>query len=231
MGHGLYGIESSPLLIAILAAVACEQKPPPSMLGGPSSEPAKGASTLAVKNETGDPTIVFFSFGADSAVLPTDWSKACRPSSKLNCQLSLPGQGYQDLPLSGRYLNTTLAFGTVVGCGSTKAELNLNNPKWYDTTDISLVDGYSNNVAIDLVEASETKTLGPTLGKEGNEKAYGVFPLGCDICVARQKPPCGQGPGKGGCKTGPDQYRPDVPCQHKGSVMGGGTRVTVRLVR
>ena len=71
--------------------------------------------------------------------------------------------------------------------------------------------------------------LGPPVGPTGNEKVFGVFPFGCDICVARHSPPCGIKPGKEGCKTG-SQYKPDVPCQYQGTVLGGGTAVTIALV-
>ena len=68
-----------------------------------------------------------------------------------------------------------------------------------------------------------THVLGPVRGPSGNEKNFGVYPLGCDICVRRDKPACGFVPGKAGCKSGPDPYHPDVPCQYQGVTMGGGS--------
>lgn len=183
-----------------------------------------GGSTLTVTNSTEADTTAYFAFGADSVVLPTDWS-FCAATGKLNCSFTLKKGETKELPLQGKYLNATVSFGAPASCGSTKGELNLNNPKWYDIGDVSLVDGFSNKIALDM---GGTK-LGPPAGATGNEKAYGVYPLGCDICVARQSPPCGMAPGKDGCKGG-DQYHPDVPCQHQGTVMGGGTKVTVTLV-
>jgi hypothetical protein len=182
---------------------------------------AAPGSTVAVVNTTVDPVVVYFAFGADSVVLPAAWP-FCTSSARLTCQFTLPGHGTQPLPLGGKYLNTTFAFDARVSCGSTKAELNINNPKWYDIADVSLVDGYSNKISITVGAA----TLGPPVGAAGNEKVLGVFPLGCDICTARQNPPCGMKPGTDGCKTG-TQYKPDVPCQYQGSKMGGGSEIIV----
>ena len=178
------------------------------------------SSTLTMTNATAADTVVYFAFGADSAI--TSWS-FCPTTSRLNCQFPLKAKSTQVLPLAGKYLNATVGFGAAVACGTTKGELNLNNPTWYDIADVSLVDGYSNKIEIDI----GTVKLGPPLGASGNEKVYGLFPLGCDICVARQSPPCGMKPGKAGCKTGPDQYHPDVICQWQGATKGGGSAVKV----
>lgn len=181
-----------------------------------------GSSTLSITNSTRANTIVYFAFGADSAIV--SW-KFCPITARLNCQFPLKAGATQTLPLDGKYLNATISFGAPVTCNTTKAELNLNNPAWYDIADVSLVDGYSNKVEIDIGSVK----LGPPLGATGNEKVYGLFPNGCDICVARQNPPCGMAPGKDGCKKGPDQYHPDVPCQWQGHVMGGGSTVKIYL--
>lgn len=190
--------------------------------------PPKGAaqaSTVVIENATGKDTTVFFAFGADSAVKAADWAAFCQGSG-LVCQAPLKAHATQELPTGGRYLNVTFAFGGAVGCHTTKAELNVNNPKWYDTLDISLVDGYSNDITIEV----GTEKLGPPNGATGNEKVFGLYPKGCDICVAREHPPCGMQPGKDGCKSGPDQYHPDVPCQFQGKTMGGGEKIKVSLV-
>jgi hypothetical protein len=176
-----------------------------------------GTSTLSVTNSTKIATVVYFAFGADSAI--TSWP-VCPTTSRLNCQMPLPAGATVPLPLGGKYLNATFSFGAPVSCGSTKGELNLNNPKWYDIADVSLVDGYSNKIEIDIGAVK----LGPPKGKTGNSKVYGLFPLGCDICTARQHPPCGMTPGKGDCKAG-TQYKPAVICQWQGSVKGGGSGV------
>lgn len=180
-------------------------------------------SSVLVKNDTAKDETVYFSFGADSVVLPAAWP-FCTATARLNCSFPLKAHSSQALPVPG-YLNTTFAFGGPVACNTTKAELNVNNPNWYDVVDISLVDGYSNNITI----LADQTVLGPTKGATGNEKVLGVFPLGCDICTARQSPPCGMKPGTSGCKSG-SQYKPDVPCQYQGSTKGGGSRIIVAHV-
>jgi hypothetical protein len=186
-----------------------------------------GSSTVEVYNGAETPVVVYIAFGSDSVVLPSAWSFCT--GSGLNCQFSLGARATQVLPLSGKYLNATIAFNSPVGCGATKAELNVNNPAWYDTLDVSLVDGYSNNILIEVADRGTNLVLGPPRGKTGNERVFGVFPYGCDCCTKRQDPPCGIPAGGPGCKGG-TQYHPDVPCQWQGSVMGGGTKAKVSLV-
>jgi hypothetical protein len=178
-----------------------------------------GTSTLDMTNSTKADTVVYFAFGADSAI--TSWS-FCPITARLNCQFTLKAGTTKHLPLGGQYLNATISFGAPVTCNTTKAELNINNPNWYDISDVSLVDGYDNKIMI-MAGGKRISIAGPT----GNEKAFGVYPMGCDICVARQSPPCGMSPGKDGCKAGPDQYHPKVPCQWQGTVMGGGTAMRI----
>ena len=187
--------------------------------------PTPERSRVSLVNATTTATRVYFAFGADSVVRPAAWS-FCEHKTELTCDFVLKGSETRALPLGGKYLNTTLAFGAPVNCGSTKAELNANNPKWYDVADVSLVDGYSNKVAIDLSDGGSVTRLGPPNGASGNEKVVGVFPLGCDVCTARLNPPCGMTPGTDGCKAG-TQYKPDVPCQVQGSAKGGGSTVVV----
>lgn len=164
----------------------------------PKALPAKVGSTVTISNTTDADTTVYFAFGADSAVLPTDWA-FCHATAKLNCSFSLKKGASQALPLGGKYLNATFAFGAPVNCGSTKGELNLNNPAWFDIADVSLVDGFSNKI---LIEVDGVK-LGPPAGAQGNEKVYGVYPMGCDICVARQKPPAGWPQERTAARAGP----------------------------
>jgi hypothetical protein len=195
-----------------------------------------GSGALSMVNLTSQPAVVAVAFGSDSVVGPPNWS-FCTASTSLNCQFTLLANASQHLPLVGQYLNATFVFESVVndagtdasvGCGTTKAELNVNNPNWYDIIDISLVDGYSTALGIivaNTLDGGAVVNLGPVTSASGNEKAFGVYPLGCDICVARQKPSCGRAPGSAGCKKGPDQYHPDVPCQYQGSVMGGGESI------
>lgn len=181
-----------------------------------------GKATASVDNTTANEVVVYVAFGADSAVKAVDWKSFCTVDHALNCHFTLASKATQALPLAGKYLNATLSFTKPVSCNTTKAELNINNPKWYDIADVSLVDGYDNKIEI---TAGSTK-LGPPVGAAGNEKIFGVYPLGCDICTCRQKPPCGMKPGCDGCKKG-TQYKPDVPCQYQGSVKGGGEAFVV----
>jgi hypothetical protein len=209
-----------------------EAATPKNALGG-----VGGLAHLHIANDTGKSTTVFVTFGADTVVGPGNWSGFCTPNPS-GCQFSLGSHDVQAMPLGGLYLNATFTFNHTATCGATKAEVNINNPKWYDIADVSLVDGYSDKIQITALEPAAdagadggptSTVLGPPVGREGNERVFGVFPLGCDICVARQSPPCGMKPGKTGCKTG-SQYNPDVPCQYQGSVMGGGSYLTVTLV-
>ena len=186
--------------------------------------PPPQGTTLAVANRSGVATTVYVAFGADSSVVAVDWSDFC-DGEVLNCSFSLAKGETQELPLAGRYVNATFSFFQPVTCNTTKAEVNLNNPNWYDISDVSLVDGF--NVPVQVQFGVQTlSVLRPT----GNEAAFGVYPLGCDICVARQQPSCGYAPGSEGCKAG-TQYNPAVPCQAQGSVKGGGNnRVMVELI-
>jgi len=179
-------------------------------------------STVSVVNGSGRPTIVYVAFGANSKVVT--WP-ICSTFPGGVCGFRMDTGATVALPLGGAYLNATLAFDTMPGCNSTKIELNVNNPKWYDIVDISLVDGWNRNVIV----TAGGKVLGPVLSGAGNEKGYGVFPYGCDLCTERQQPPCGIQPGGPGCKAG-TQYKPDVPCQYQGSALGGGTVITVKLL-
>ena len=190
--------------------------------------PDQTSTALTVFNGQTDTVDVYVSFGSDSKITADDWSFCS--GSGLNCSFSLAGNTTKAMPNpSGKYLNATFSFGAEVGCGVTKAEVNINNPSWYDTFDVSLVDGYSDSIEMAYTPLSgKAVTLGPPNGETGNEKVYGLFPYGCDICVERQNPPCGISKGKTGCKTG-TQYKPDVPCQVQGSTKGGGGSLQVTL--
>jgi hypothetical protein len=190
---------------------------------------ASSAGTdVAVHNGRTTASTVYVAFGADSAVTAADWTFCA--GSGLVCSFALGAGKTTALPNpSHAYLNATFSFDAPVGCGVTKAELNVNNPAWYDTLDVSLVDGFSDKVQITAVAGGTTTVLGPPVGASGNEKVLGVFPLGCDVCVARKDPPCGLTPGKSGCKAG-TQYDPDVPCQWQGPTKGGGGTATLELL-
>lgn len=182
-------------------------------------------TTVFVSNDTKNETTVFVAFGSDSVVLPSTFSKFCTKTGPLACSFLLSSKAQRELPVNGAYLNATFSFGAPVACGVTKAEINVNNPQWFDIADISLVDGFSNFILLDI---NGTRIV--PRGKDQNEKAFGVYPLGCDLCVENSVGTCGLSKGKAGCKGG-TQYRPDVPCQYQGPRKGGGGKVEIMLVQ
>jgi hypothetical protein len=191
----------------------------------PVPDDAGAYSSAVVVNRTATPTTVYVSFGGNNEVDAASW---CGDAG--GCSFSLAPDASYALPSYGQPFNATIAFDQPPSCGATLAEFNLSIPGWsQDTADISLVNGWSNNVAIEISDAS---TLGPTQGPDANADVYGVFPVACDICVARQSPPCGYdaggctAPGSCGCKSG-SQYNPSVPCQES---FARGSVVTVVLV-
>jgi len=213
-----------PLLFILLACCPINPAPTPAV-GHPTS--------LTVQNFTGESTTVYVAFGSDSVVLPKDWSW-CNGSG-LNCSFDLGAFDSRIMDnKDGKYLNATMSFGAAVGCGVTKAEININNPNWYDILDVSLVDGFSNRVSIVAESMVGTKeesvTLGPATDGPTDADLLGVYPFGCDICVERQSPPRGIAKGKKGCKAG-TQDDPKPPCQWQGTSKGGGDlSVLVKLV-
>jgi hypothetical protein len=225
------------LLIALLVLLAsCTRSCPPAPQadGSPGNADAGTYSHVRVANRTGTPTTAYVSFGADSKVTTFPF---CGDAG--GCSFNLAAGASQDLPTGGAYLNITLSFDQAVGCKVSLGEVNVNNPAWNeDTANISLVNGWSNDLEItsSLPDASADAAivLGPTKGPNGNETVFGVYPNGCDICVAKQSPPCGitpcgspdGSPGICGCKAG-TQYAPTVPCQ---ASFARGQDITLALV-
>lgn len=189
---------------------------------------AGGATTLELANQTKAATVAYLAFGADSVIQAANLKPLCTVDSTLNAHCALAAGVTLPLPLSGQYTNVTVSFGKAVSCGTTKGEVNLNNQNWYNIIDVSLVDGFSNEIQITYQAATKT-VIGPTMRADGNENMPGVFPLHCDICVARQKPTCGSTPGRDGCKAG-TQYDPHPPCQWQAPTRNDGASVTVALV-
>jgi len=217
-------IKALALLMVAASLAGCPPTPTPT------PTPVVGTQ-VTLTNAQAASSLVYVAFGSDSAIQAASWSSFCAVTSALTCNFSLAGIGSQLLPnATGAYLNATIAFNAPVACAMTKAEINVNNPAWYDTLDVSLVDGYSNKIVIDYTPPGGALTkLGPPNGKDGNEKVLGLYPYGCDICVARQSPPCGIPAGGSGCKGG-TQYKPDVACQYQGAVKGGGGTAVVTLL-
>lgn len=200
------------LLLSVLALVGCRPC-------APSPTPSSDASyptTLGIENTSANAVTLYVAFGADSAITAASWP-LCGVDAGLGCAFEVPAKTTLPLPLNSQYLNATLSFGGPVACGRTKAELNLNNPSWYDVVDVSLVDGFSAPLRLTYGE-----NVLEVQRASGNSSALGVYPLGCDLCVARSsQTPCGLPPGTDGCKAG-SQYAPTVPCQVQGTTLGGG---------
>ena len=169
---------------------------------------------VRITNQQGTPAEVYINFAADSVLKPTDLP-FCRVTGPLNCQFTLAARSSQEVPNpQAKYLNMALAFNAQVTCGSTKAEVLVNNPNWFDILDVSVVDGFNEKIQINLTPTGGNMTqLGPPVGKLGNQKVFGVFPYACTICAGIKNAPCGDA-GKGECKLGTES-NPDVPCQYQ----------------
>lgn len=234
-GGSLMGMKVASVLCPLTAMLlSCRGCPPGPADGGADSSAAAcdaACSSAAVTNRTDAGTTVYASFGTNSQV---GWWSFCADAGSGNCSFPLGAGGTQALPTGGAAANVTLAFDQAPSCNTTVAEFNFNVSGWsQDTANISLVNGWNHDVEIDV---SGNRTLGPTQGADANAGVYGVYPLFCDVCVARQSPPCGIQPcgsspddgGQGcGCQLG-SQYNPVVPCQES---FVRGAAVTVALVR
>lgn len=183
--------------------------------------------SVTLTNKQSVPTTVSINFGADSQITADDLEGFCSSptGSNLNCRLTLTGNESKPLPNpSFKYVNMTLAFNALVGCGATKAEMTLNNPKWHDVLDVSVVDGFNEKIQITITPTGgAATTLGPPKGQLGNQKVFGVFPYGCDLCAAIKGPPCGNA-GKEQCKGG-TETKPDVICQYQMNESAGAVEV------
>ncbi len=225
-------------VLVILACGSCRGCPPAGPDAGQDASPdgaaadaggdASSGSSAVVMNGTSAPTTVYVSFGANSAVGPSDWP-FCGDGG--GCSFPLAPSASVLLPTFGAALNVAVAFDAPVACGATLAELNFNIPGWIqDTANVSLVNGWNHDVQIGVAGGP---TLGPTGGADANADVFGVYPVACDICVARSGPPCGYdaagctAPGSCGCKSG-SQYNPAVPCQYS---FARGAALVVSLVR
>jgi hypothetical protein len=215
-------------LSSLSLLISCHHdQPKPSSSGDAGVDAAFVGTTVTIENQTTEGTTVYIAFGSKSIITPMapNW-EFCQPekSQPLVCDFTLAPASIQTLPFASMYANFTVSFGAAVTCGSSLAEVNINqtNPAWYNTADISLVNGFNAKLAIEYVTASgERKMLGPVEKERGNEKAFGVFPLACDVCVSRSAPPCGYKHGwSPECKKG-TQFKPDVICQYQGQAMSG----------
>lgn len=192
------------LFTALITLIACQ--------------PQESGTKLSVTNEHDVSVMLYVSFGYDSSVSADDWDFCI--GSGLNCSFEMSKNSTENLPLDGKYINATFSVNSPVGCGVTKSEVNLNNPSWYDTMDVSLVDGFSDKMQIIYTPPKgEEVKLGLPKGETGNERVLGLFPYGCDVCVARQNPPCDIPKGRQRMQGG-DAIRPTptlpIPRQRNG---------------
>ncbi len=193
---------------------------------------------IVVKNMQKKSAQVNINFSDISGVNKSSLGTLCNKrgtASNLNCGFDLgPGEQKEITNPMHKMVSLSLAFNKPVDCGATKAELTVN-AKGDDVFDISCVDGFNEKIVMTFDPAGGGKQvkLGPPCGLTGNEKAYGVFPYGCDICADRLTPPkaCGPyPPGKSGCKSGTEN-KPGVICQYPMNQPGQNNGViTIYLV-
>ncbi len=108
-------------------------------------------------------------------------------------------------------------------CPTTMFEINISPENTTtDSFDVSLVNGFNYSMQITTSDGPATANVTKATG---NQKALGVFPLGCTQCVSQNsKPPtyenCPGDPKKCGsqcyaaseCKSGSDEFHPNVKC-------------------
>ena len=173
-----------------------------SLLLSGAAEAVDKNKTVRITNRQGTQAQVYINFAPDSVLKPAD-VPFCKVTGPLNCEFTLGANCSLDIPNpQAKYLNMALAFNAQVTCGSTKAEVLVNNPNWFDVLDVSVVDGFNEKIQINLTPTSGSMTqLGPPVGKLGNQKVFGVFPYGCKNCAGIKNAPCGDA-GSGECKSG-----------------------------
>jgi hypothetical protein len=161
---------------------------------------------------------VFITFDSSSVINVSNVGAFCDSQSvaPAHCHLTLAPNKSVELPNPDfKYVQMALSFNHDVTCGATKAEVAANNPNWYDVEDVSVVDGYNNNIELDATDKGTITPvkLGPPKGKTGNQKIFGVFPFACTQCAAILRPPCGSN-GPSECHAGLESA-PIPPCQYQ----------------
>jgi hypothetical protein len=185
----------------------------------PAPEAARERARVVNLSDAG--TEVYVSFGAGSEVDGSTWT-FCTPTPS-GCAFPLDSDASRVLPAGSKELSVNISFDQPGGCQGSGIDLGefTINAGAYDTADISMVNGWNADMRIDVVDGEHHLTLGPTQGPDSGAGIYGIFPNGCDICVARQNPPCawqtecGTPEGGGapcGCQGG-TQYNPSPVCQ------------------
>ena len=185
--------------------------------------------TVIITNKQSKEAVVNISFGSDSAMKSAELADFCTSDGDLKCHFTLAEKSSRQIPNpTFRYLNFSMAANAQVGCGSTKAEITVNSPSWFDHADISLVDGFNEKMQITATSASspnDKTVLGPVKGKLGNQKVFGVYPYGCDVCAGIKVSNCGNA-GTGECKGG-TEYVPDVKCQYQMNSTDGTIEIII----
>ena len=174
---------------------------------------AKKDKTVTIINNQSAPATVFINF-SDTSLLNSKDLSFCRQQPALNCQFTLGAKQSQEItnPLKKKLI-MSLAFNKPVTCGSTKAEITVNNPEFCDNADVSVVDGFNEKIEIKVAAPPSTVILGPPKGLLGNQEVFGVFPYGCDRCAANVSPQKACGPYPPNQCHGGTEHRPNPVCQ------------------
>jgi len=135
-------------LIALMLAMAVSA----------AGEAADKNKTVRITNRQGTQAQVYINFAADSVLKPAD-VPFCKVTGQLNCEFTLAANSSRDIPNpQAKYLNMALAFNAQVTCGSTKAEVLVNNPNWFDILDVSVVDGFNEKIQVNLTPTNGSTT-------------------------------------------------------------------------
>jgi hypothetical protein len=192
------------------------------------SDPAR---TLTLQNNSGNDVKVYIVFASGlRSYTPDDFNnQGCAMyGGQDRCSMIVPKGGNKVLNLNkgGINLSGGLDHEPMGPCPATMFEINISpeNNQATDTFDVSLVNGF--NYSMQIISSAGPATTMVTNAK-GNQKALGVFPLGCTQCVSQNSNPpkwkdcpgdpatCGtysQCYAEGECKSGPDEFNADVRC-------------------
>jgi hypothetical protein len=178
-----------------------------------------GTQDVVLKNEQTDAADVYITWQGTSVYGNSDWD-ACKGQAMPYCKTSVGGKASVTIPnASKKWMNLNLSFnkstfGATNQCNATLAEVDVNNPNWYAVMDVSVVNGFNEKIQIN----AGSTTLGPAVGKTGNQNVFGVFPYGCTTCTALNGPPCGD---DGVAQCHPTKNGgPDPVCQYQMNASG-----------
>jgi len=158
------------------------------------------------------------------------------------CRMAIPAGKSKKLNLNKGGINISggLDHEPMGPCPTTMFEINISpkdNPT-HDIFDLSLVNGFNYSMQIKSSKGLETKHVTKATG---HHDAFGVFPLGCSVCVATgsvppewdycpgtksKDKPCGaQCYNANECKSGPDDKHANVSCTVDNVPTGGNYTV------